>query len=323
MPTYGRLHAHTCLGLALACGWALTAPHAALASTDEPAGLNLGDSSFMDGFGRTDPGLVYQEYFQIEQLNAIVGANGAKMSDFQGTNISSLVLINQLSYVSPAHLFGGSLGAEVLLPLVDLSASFAPNSPEKLTADSGFNVGDTTWGVFLQMPPVTAGGRSVFDQRFEFAVNAPTGQYNRADDINPSAGFWSFNPYWAMTFLPTQDTEISVRLYYLHNFENADPAGDAAPFRAGDAAWSNFTFSYKLIGALNVGLNGYAFQQIQNDTSDGRNVPGSETTDVAIGPGVMYALDSQNSLLANAYLPVVERNTTDGFHVILHWVHVF
>ena len=323
MSTHGRLHDHTCLGLALACGWALTMPHAALASTNEPAGLNLGDSSFMDGFGRTDPGFVYQQYFQVEQFNAIVGANGAKLPAFQGTDISSLVLLSQLDYVSPAHLLGGSLGAELVLPLVDLSASFAQNSPTKLSADSGLNVGDTTWGVFLQMPPVTAGGRPVFDQRFELAVNAPTGAYNRGDDINPSAGFWSFNPYWAMTFLPTQDTELSVRLYYLHNFENADPAGGAAPFRAGDAVWTNFTLSYKPIGPLNVGLNGYAFQQIQDDMSDGQNVPGSETTDVAIGPGVMYALDSQNSLFANAYLPVVERNTTDGFHVILRWAHAF
>jgi hypothetical protein len=323
MPPYDRLHALICLGVALACGGTLATPSEAHASNDEPAGLNLGDSSFMDGFGRTDPGFVYQQYFQIEQFHAIVGANGAKLPAFQGTDISSLVLLSQLNYVSPVHLFGGSLGAEVLLPFVDLSASFAQNSPAKLTAVSGLNVGDTTWGAFLQMPPVTSGGRPVFDQRFEFAVNAPTGEYNRADEINPSAGFWSFDPYWAMTFLPTPDTEISVRLYYLHNFENADPAGGAAPFRAGDAVWSNFTLSYKPIGPLNVGLNGYAFQQIQNDASDGGTVPGSETTAVAIGPGVMYARDPQNTFVANAYLPVVERDTTDGFHVILRWVHVF
>ena len=195
MPTHNRLRAHIWLGLALACGLAFAGPRAALASTDEPAGLNLGDSSFMDGFGRTDPGFVYQQYFQVEQFNSIVGANGTKLPAFQGTDINSLVLLSQLDYVSPAHLFGGSLGAEVLLPLVDLSASFAPNSPTKLSADSGLNVGDTTWGVFLQMQPVTVGGRPVFDQRFEFAVNSPTGQYNRADDINPSAGFWSFDPY--------------------------------------------------------------------------------------------------------------------------------
>jgi hypothetical protein len=323
MPTHGRLHVYLSLGLALTCAGALAAPRAALASTDEPAGIDLGNSSFMDGFGRTDPGFVYQQYFQIEQFHAIVGANGAKVPGFQGTEINSLVSLNQLGYVSPVHLFGGSLGAEVLLPFVDLSASFARNSPTKLSADSGLKVGDTTWGTFLQMPPMMAGGRPVFDERFELAVNAPTGQYNHADDINPGAGFWSFNPYWAMTFLPTRNTELSVRLYYLHNFENADPAGGAAPFRAGDAVWSNFTLSYKPIAALNIGLNGYAFQQIQNDTSNGRTVPGSETTDVAIGPGVMYALDPRNDVFANAYLPVDVRNTTDGFHVILRWVHVF
>src|SRR6202012_3592194 len=133
MLTPGRLRAHIPLGFALACGWIFVAPRVALASTDEPAGINLGDSSFMDGFGRTDPGFVYQQYFQIAQFPAIVGANGAKVPGFQGTEINSLVSLNQLGCVSPVHLFGGSLGAEVLLPFVDLSASFAQNSPTKLS----------------------------------------------------------------------------------------------------------------------------------------------------------------------------------------------
>ena len=49
----------------------LTLSTAARASSDEPAGINLGGSSFMDGFGRTDPGFVYQQYFQIERYDAI------------------------------------------------------------------------------------------------------------------------------------------------------------------------------------------------------------------------------------------------------------
>jgi hypothetical protein len=42
MPVHGRLHAHIWLGLAVACGGAFAVPRASLASTVEPAGINLG-----------------------------------------------------------------------------------------------------------------------------------------------------------------------------------------------------------------------------------------------------------------------------------------
>jgi hypothetical protein len=220
-------------------------------------------------------------------------------------------------------LLGGVLGVDALLPVVDLNAAFSPASPAKLTSDRGLAFGDLTWGAFLQMPPVMRNGRPVFAQRFEFDVISPIGQYNRADSINPSSGFWSLNPFWAMTFLPTPNIELSTRLHYLHNFANGDPAGGAAPFRAGDAVWANFAVSYKVLPTLNVGLNGYSFQQIQNDVVDGQTSPKSETTNVSLGPGVMYQPDAQDTFFVNAYLPVIERNTTQGFHLVFRWTHVF
>ncbi len=307
----------------LAVSLVLTVPFVAHASSDEPAGINLGGTSFMDGFGRTDPGFVYQQYLQVEHYNAVNDQNGQQVPMFRGTDINSVISLNQLIYVSPYHLLGGALGVDALLPVVDLNASFAPTSPAKLTADRGLAFGDLTWGAFLQMPPVMADGRPVFAQRFEFDVISPTGQYNHADDINPSSGFWSLNPFWAMTILPTPNTEFSTRLHYLHNFQNNDPAGGAAPFRAGDAVWANFAASYKVLPTLNVGLNGYYFQQIQDDTVNGQTSPKSETTNFSVGPGVMYQPDASNSFFVNAYLPVIERNTTHGFHLVFRWTHVF
>jgi hypothetical protein len=65
------------LGL-LAASLVLTMPLVARASSDEPAGINLGGTSFMDGFGRTDPGFVYQQYFQVEHYGAIDDQNSCK-----------------------------------------------------------------------------------------------------------------------------------------------------------------------------------------------------------------------------------------------------
>jgi hypothetical protein len=298
-------------------------PLVARASSDEPAGINIGGTSFIDGFGRTDLGFVYQQYFQIEHYSAINDQNGHNVPVFQGTDINVVISLNQLIYVSPLHLLGAALGLDALLPIVDLNAAFAPTSPAKLTADRGLALGDLTWGPFLQMPPVMKDGRPVFAQRFEFDVISPTGQYNRTPDINPSSGFWSLNPFWAVTFLPTQNTEFTTRLHYLHNFENRNPAGGAAPFRAGDAVWANFAASYKVLPPLNFGLNGYYFQQIQNDTVNGQTSPTSKTTNFSLGPGAMYQPDPHHTFFVNAYLPMIERNTTRGVHLVFRWIHEF
>jgi hypothetical protein len=74
---------------------------AARASSDEPAGINLGGSSFMDGFGRTDPVFVYQQYFQIERYDAINDQNGRNLPEFQGVDINAVTSLNQFIYVSP------------------------------------------------------------------------------------------------------------------------------------------------------------------------------------------------------------------------------
>jgi hypothetical protein len=218
--------------------------------------------------------------------------------------------LNQFLYISPYHVLGGSLGLDTFLPIVDLNAGFAATSPEKLTAYRGLALGDVTWGPFLQMPPVTTSGGMVFAERFEFDVISPTGQSNHADNINPSSGFWSLNPFWAITWLN-----------YLHNFQNSDPSGGAAPFRAGDAVWANFAASYKVLPTLNLGLNGHYFQQIQNDTVNGQVSQKSETTNFSLGPGLMYQPDQRDTFFVNTYLPVIEGNTTSGFHLVFRWIH--
>jgi XapX domain-containing protein len=130
-----KMPRRTGVGL-LALSLVLTAPFVALASSDEPAGINLGHQ--LHGRIRQDwPGFVYQQYFQIERYDAINDQNGHNLPTFQGVDINAATSLNQFIYVSPYHLLGGALGVDALLPIVDLSAAFAPTSPEKLTAYRG------------------------------------------------------------------------------------------------------------------------------------------------------------------------------------------
>lgn len=318
---------HAALGLAMAGGLACTAA-AQSVTVNEPAGINLGGTSFFDALGKYTPGLIYQQYFQMQHFDSINGTNGQPIPVFKGTSITAIVSLNQFIYVSPYHLFGGVLGAMAILPLTDLNAAFAPDSLVKLQANRGMGVGDITWGPFIAFPPVIEGGRPVFAQRMEFDVVSPSGSYNSAKDINPSSGFWSLNPYWAITVLPTPKTELSVRVNYLHNFTNTDPASSAplppnTTTQAGDAAWANFTASYEILPKLNFGLNGYYFKQFTDDRVDGVIQKATEDESVSMGPGATYMFNPDNIGFLNVYLPVLKKNTTSGFNVILRFIHAF
>lgn len=302
---------------------------AASASSTQPAGINLGGTSFNDGFGILSPGIIYQQYFQFEHFNAINDANGNTIGKpiINNPDVDAVISVNQLIYVSPYKLFGGVTGMTALLPFLNLSSHFEQPTEVDLKAN-GFGVGDLTWGPFLQMPTTIMDGRPVFSQRFEFDTVSPIGIYNTQKDINQSSGFWSLNPYWAMTVLPVAGLEISARLNYLYNFQNNHPASSTAlppgtNYHAGQAGWVNFDASYTIAPGLDVGVNGYYFKQFTEDRTDGIPQHGSQTTNVSIGPGATYALNKTNYLFGNAYLPVIEKNTASGFHLVFRWVHVF
>lgn len=133
----------------------------------------------------------------------------------------------------------------------------------------------------------------------------------------------------AFTVEPTPRFEVSARLFYLYNFANQHRPGSAPAAtlpqstQAGQAVWANFAASYRILPAVDVGINGYSFRQIAEDQTNGVAQKGTETTILSLGPSVMVTLDNADMLFANAYLPVIEHNTTDGFHLVFRWVHTF
>jgi hypothetical protein len=301
----------------------------AFASSDEPA-VNLGLTSFNDGFGGLTPGWAFMQYDFFIGNNAITGDNGKKIGEpvFNSQHVNVYVSLQQLIYVSPLHLFGGTLGATALLPITELNAT--SNSPAFVHLRSnGLGLGDATLGVFLQEPPIIMGGRPVFDYRFEVDGIVPTGSYNDHKDANQGGNFYSLNPYFTFTVLPIPGLEISGRENYLLNGKNNDPGvspdgpAPGSSFTAGQAWWTNFDASYTILPGLDVGFNGYYFKQFTDDVTDGVTTKGTETTLLSAGPGATYAYNKTNIFWFNVYLPVEAKNSTSGERINFRWIHIF
>lgn len=322
------------------------APRAARAGNQEPTGINLGQTSFFDGFGRNEAGFVYLTYAFYQTGNRINDNNGNPQTIFGTPKINDFVWINQLVLVAPNELFGGAahVGYNVLWPTIialDTDFSSASPAPGFQLKDNGVGPGDLTLGVFLQFRPVIAGGRPVFANRVEFDVVAPIGSYDPHKDINQSANYASLAPYWALTVLPVHRLEISARFNYLYNFTNHRPANPFPVYPAvdsvkpGQAYWINFAASFEVLTDVHLGVNGYYFKQLTEDRYtyvDGTSGDGPSNyvlgdqgpaEMLAVGPGIFWDFSHNDKFFFNTYfsLKVDNRPQQDTYN--FHYVHSF
>jgi hypothetical protein len=294
----------------------------------ETPNLNLGGSSYYDGFGRYDPGWVVQNYLREQHYTTITTSTGAEDTAFVNPHIDALVNILQAIYVFPVQVSGGGIGVETLLPLVYLRSHF--DSSGVVLDSNGFGLGDFTFGPFYQAKPLALDGRPFFSWRTALDAIAPVGAWDSGKDINQSSGFWSVNPYLAATVLPTSSLEFSARLNYIYNFQTQRGANPPQlpgfifhDGQAGQALWVNFTTSYAVTKAFSLGVNGFYLQQLTDDQTNGVAVLHSREMQVYLGPGFHWAIGANNTLNGNLYVPIVTKNVATGLIINFQFIHVF
>ncbi len=307
-------------------------------SVTEPAGINLGGTSFFDGFTGKPGTFAYLGYLRLSHANKILDNSGNESPEFTRPRINAQVYISQFAYTFTHPTLGTAhLGVTVLIPVVHFNTSFGSTSPVKLK-NSGGGLGDLTWGLYLQLAPVMRDHRPVFSQRVEFDLITPVGTYDPQADINPSSGFTSVNPYWAATWLPTPKWSVSWRLHWLYNFTNhapnssvprallTDPAtgGPVYDTQAGQASWVNFTTAYEVAPKWHVGINGYYFRQLTDNQVNGHTLNGNKEQVLGIGPGAFWAYSHKNLFMFNLYTETAVKNRPKNQYIVnLHWIHNF
>jgi hypothetical protein len=321
-------------------------PGSARAANQEPAGIDLGLTSFFDGFGKNEPGFVYLTYAFYQTGHQINDNNGNAQPLFGTPKINDFVWINQLALVAPETLFWGAAhyGLNVVWATIialDTDFSTASPAPGFQLKDNGVGTGDLTTGMFLQFKPMFVGGRPVVSGRVEFDVIAPIGSYDPLKDINQGANYASLAPYGAITVLPMHRLEISARFTYLYNFTNHRPANPFPVYpavdsvKAGQALWVNYAASFEVVQTLHLGINGYYFRQFTEDRYtyvDGTSGEGPSNyvlgdqgpaKMLALGPGLFWDFSKSDKFFLNAYFSLQVYNRPQQSTFNLHWIHDF
>lgn len=314
--------------------WAVASGSSAGASPPKtispPGGLNLGSTSFFDGFGRESEGWSILQYERFEDLNTITGPTGQPVPYFKGTRIEVGVALTQLAYTTDWRPFGGHFAFSAALPVVDfVRSSFSSDSPVKL-ANNGLGIGDLVWGPIYQSKVYTKRGRPSFVWRAQLIILSPTGEVNRTKDMNQGAGYWGINPYVAFSYLPTSKIEISNRLNYQYNFvSNAFSNPPPIPGfvyrngQGGQLVYDNFAVSYAVTSHLNLGAAGYVLDQLTLDRTNGAAVASSRENELYLGPGARIKINENNYLNLNAYFKIIANNAVAGPQFNTQLIHRF
>lgn len=302
-------------------------------SVSQPSGINLGKTSFYDGFSGPY-GWNYLAYLTHGVANTFRDQRGNRNAAFDDPKLLATTLLNQVSYTSPNAL-GNShahLGWSIIVPLVSLDASFGSSGAQLV--DNGTGLGDITIGPQVQFDPLLDGsGRPVYVQRFALDFMLPTGKYDADKDLNPGTNALTINPYWAASWMPVPRWELSWRLNYIHNSKNTDPASSSPSYyrgevvrdtQAGHSMWLNFAGSHEVRPGLSVGLNGYFFKQIGDDKVNGEQLADSREQVLGIGPGVFWQVHKGLDVWFNTYHETkVENRSQNDLIVQVRLAHAF
>ncbi|RLA04487.1 MAG: hypothetical protein DRQ54_09490 [Gammaproteobacteria bacterium] len=143
---------------------------------------------------------------------------------------------------------------------------------------------------------------------------APTGKYDKHKvanlgnnhwTIKPAALFSLVKPRWEITGIFNIDFNTT-------NNDYIDPrTGLESKHRSGKAFHMDYAASWRATPKLNIGIQGYYWNDLEDDRVDGKRVNNTQTRVFAIGPGVRYQLGSL-AVVAKAQREFGARNRPEG-----------
>ncbi|OQX63795.1 MAG: hypothetical protein B5M56_01730 [Desulfococcus sp. 4484_241] len=262
---------------------------AAIAYNQNP-NLNYGHTNLLDAM-LPPPGLYLSNYMIIYSTDEFKDSNG---DNFPLNNEMDLVVYSpQFIWLAGNNLPGDlRWGIQALLPLY----GYDVNSGLGLDSGGGI-IGDLCVGPFVGKA-VPLSDDFVFHWFAELDVYSPVGAYDKNYAINPSANYWTIEPFVSMTLQMPHGLTFSTRQHLAFNTKNDEyvnpvVTGNLLDHELQPGKLWHFNYSVMktvdfISPMLRVGVAGYYGHQLEDDEVDGVAIPGTKEKIFAIGPAVHY-----------------------------------
>ena len=257
------------------------------------------------------PGTYFINYF---------GYYGGKLVDGGGDKVKHAATGNttprvdavfdalRLVHITNTKILGANWGVHAILPIVSQGAS---NLPGVSGSASKFGIGDITIDPF-----VLAWHHSPeLHTAFGVDINLPTGAHDKNDPrTSIGANYYSYEPLYAITWLPKGGWEVSGKFMYNIKSKNND-----TKYQSGDEFHMDYLVG-KHVGEWAFGIGGYYVKQLTNDKVNGTTVAGvpgliSEGRKgqvFAFGPSVKYSAKNGSMFIAQWQHETMVENRFQG-----------
>ena len=166
---------------------------------------------------------------------------------------------------------------------IEVSASQANMDSVTRQRDKDSGVGDIMISPLMLAYPIS----DYWQSELHFNIYAPTGAYEAGKLANVGKNYWSFSPVaWLQYIEPVTGQEFTLSGGFDWNTKNDD-----TDYQTGTQLHVDSTviqYMPLLWGFTGIGLSGYWYQQISDDSGSGAVVGGFKAKSVGLGPVLSY-----------------------------------
>jgi hypothetical protein len=197
-------------------------------------------------------------------------------------DISTFLNLTALTYTFEQPVFGGTytIGAVIPFGHADLDATVTgPAGGKFRTTEDSFNLSD------IAMIPFQMNWASgAWSFKIAEIIVAPTGAYSTSNLVNLGRNYWSFDTVGAVTwFDPEMGMELSVAPGIMVNTENS-----STDYQTGTEFHVDFTLNQFLSPSFALGIRGYYYDQITDDSGAGALLGDFQSDSFGAGPGFVW-----------------------------------
>jgi hypothetical protein len=220
-----------------------------------------------------------------------VTSGGIPGSVTAGLNAHADVLVQGLTYTSPMPVLGGQAAFTLLAAPGNIGVGIdATLTGPRGNTISGSASDNRTTLTDLFYQGTLKWNQGVHNEMVYVTGNIPSGTYDSTRLANLSFGFPAIDAGAGYTYLDlTTGHEFSVVSGFTYNFMNG-----ALQYQNGVDFHVDWAASQFITKTIHVGLAGYYFQQLTDDSGSGAKLGGFRGMSVGIGPQIGFIIPMNN-----------------------------
>ena len=272
----------------------------------------LGFAGWQAGLVPPEAGTYFKNYTRFYDGKARAEVRGGEIA--LGLDQSSFLEILSFTHVTNYQLLGGDVFGSLFVPFTNANVSGTLETP------LGNFFREESASGYTDMSVVGGLGWHTEKLHWNFVttVYMPTGNFDTGALAYTGMGYWTVEPAVGFTYLNMENGR-QISLFAALDFNSQNPQTD---YKSGDEFHLDFLLAQHLGEKFAVGLTGYYYDQLTNDSGAGALLGGYQGQAVALGPALQYATKLRGHDLSAEFKYFREFDVRNRFRGNNYWFNL-